>query len=736
MIGLAPRPEGLSLEEVRSLIHPDDLQRVIDSATQALESETPVSVEARYRRSDGVWRDVHTTRSVQRNAAGEPIAFIGVSLDVTEQVAALRRSIELSRTLDLATAATGVGIWSRAIDGSEVHWNEQEFLIHGLSPAEGPPGSDVYLQRLVHPDDQRMVDAQWHKVIAGDAVARDTEHRIVRPDGELRWVHVRYRIDRSGPSPTIFGITLDTTERHANVAALREAHERAAFAARGAGIGTWELSPGDPNAIWDDQMYRLRGLEPDHGPRDHAGRLALLHPDDAVVVRQTRDAAARTHAPAAYEFRVRWPDGQYRWLASRTIYLFDERTQTSRQLGVNWDITDAKTADAARQEKMLALRESQAKSEFLARMSHELRTPLNAVLGFTQLLQAEEDGSSPSRLMRLRYIRDGGEHLLSLINEVLDLSSLESGQMKLDLRPVQVADVLREALPFVQQQARAKEVELDISRVAGAALVDRTRLRQVLINLLTNAIKYNRPGGRVKVRAAVVGPRLVLRVADTGRGMTREQLEHLFEPFNRLGIEREGVEGTGIGLVIVKMLIERMGGEIEVRSDVGVGSVFELHLKTPDAGVDVPVFTADAALQPESNLAPLRKGTVLYIEDNPVNTLLVQELILHREDLALVCEADGASGAIRAAELLPDLVLLDMQLPDMDGFEVLRRLRTNPSTARIPCIALSANAMPSDIDRALAAGFSDYWTKPIDVNGFMRSLDSLFARSTGMPSRF
>jgi CheY-like chemotaxis protein len=282
-------------------------------------------------------------------------------------------------------------------------------------------------------------------------------------------------------------------------------------------------------------------------------------------------------------------------------------------------------------------------------------------------------------------------------------------------------------LPLIDAQLRERGVTLACQSLEAVALADPTRLRQVLLNLLGNAAKYNREGGRIALTAAREGGRVVLRVADTGRGMSELQLRHLFEPFNRLGVEREGIEGTGIGLAIVKALVGRMGGTVAVQSEVGVGTTFTLSLA--DAGGDAPAAvvapTASRPMALASSPAGSR-GTLLYVEDNPVNAMIISELVSRRADLALHIAADGASGVDKALELQPDLILLDMQLPDFDGHEVLRRLRAEPATAGIPVIALSANAMPEDIDRALRAGMADYWTKPLDFRAFMTSLETLF----------
>jgi signal transduction histidine kinase len=435
----------------------------------------------------------------------------------------------------------------------------------------------------------------------------------------------------------------------------------------------------------------------------------------------------------SYEFRTRLPDGRWRWLASRSALVNDEQGRPVRRVGVNWDVTEAKQAELVRQQAVLAEREIHAKSQFLSRMSHELRTPLNAVLGFTQLLQIEARRSADAaQLAKLGHIRAAGDHLLSLINDVLDLSSLESGALKLALGPVDLGLLVRQSVPLVESLAAQHGVVVEIAEARGAAQGDATRLRQVLINLLSNAIKYNRRGGRVVVHAVPAGEKAILRVRDTGRGLTPIQLAGLFEPFNRFGAESEGIEGTGIGLTIVKALVEGMGGSVAVSSTPGEGTLFEVTLATPTGGLDAAgvAEAADSAQAPWSEPRrergrpdPLHRGQP---GQRAAGRGAGEDRLRPGDHLG----GDRACRAWRGAQaLLPDLVLIDLQLPDFDGFEVLRRLRAEASTAAIPCVALSANAMPEDIERGLAAGFADYWTKPIDFAAFLTALKKRFPAS-------
>jgi PAS domain S-box-containing protein len=731
ILGMKPRPDGLSLTEVRAMIHPDDLPAVQAAMQRATQSSAPTDMEARYRHADGHWLDILTRRVTQRDAHGQAVAFIGVALDVTERLREQRRLQDLTRRLELAASVAGVAIWSYDLASGQAVWNAQMYALHGLDPREPAPDLATYLHDYIPPEHRAMMGEHARRISAeGQDRVQQGEMQVVRRDGARRDVSVRVRTLKGADGTSMIGSLIDVTEQRAAGRALRDAHERAALAARAVGLGTWEYDNRSGRSTWDEQMWRLRGLEPrgSEGLALHERR-ALVHPDDVDAMIREYDDSARERRPSSTQFRVRWPDGSWHWLASRSLPIFDEHGVVLRRIGVNWDVTPAREAEQAHQERLLAQRESRAKSQFLARMSHELRTPLNAVIGFAQLLLA--DKSLPDREQsreQLQHVQAAGQHLLALVNDVLDLSSLDTGEIHLDLQRVELAALHEAALPMVAALADAHGVRLERGELGLAVLADATRLRQVLLNLLTNAIKYNHPGGWVRVQAHRLGEQVVLQVHDSGRGLAGEQLQHVFEPFNRFGLEGKGIEGTGIGLAIVKANVERMGGTVQVQSTLGVGSVFEVRLpcasSTPaPLAMPAPVITTSPGVAPD-----VRNGRLLYIEDNPVNALIVRELVAQRGQLTLDEADDGASGIHSAREHRPDLILVDMQLPDIDGLEVLRRLRADPSTAAIPCIALSANAMPEDIQRALGAGFADYWTKPLDFRVFLGALDTLFGK--------
>ena len=728
LLGMPPRPEGHLISEVRSYIHPDDLPAVAASAQRALASDEPTDVETRYRRADGSWRYVLTRRVVERDRTGQALAFAGVALDMTERIEQQRHAEELARRLETASQAAGIGIWSTTIDPPETDWNAQMFALFDRHAAPEVPPLGRWLAESVHADDRNRIARRARAYLVNGDGQTELEFRVLRKDGGTRWVVMRAVVDRSLPGRRrVLGVAMDVTEHHLALDALREASRRASFIAHHTGIGMWEADLDGANVLWDARMFELRGMAPGLQAPDRAGRLALVHPDDVPHVLDALSDGPAGELSVSYEYRVRLPDGKYRWIASRSSVVLDDGGRAPRRVGANWDITENKNAEAARQQALLAKQEVQAKSQFLSRMSHELRTPLNAVLGFTQLLQIEaRQSGTTGQLAKLEHIRAAGDHLLSLINDVLDLSGLESGELRLTLRPVELTELVRQSLPLVQALAEQHAVTIEVGPTVGTARADSTRLRQVLINLLSNAIKYNRRGGHVTIEAHAGGGSARLVVRDTGRGLTAEQISNLFEPFNRFGVEHEGIEGTGIGLTIVKALVDGMGGSIAVTSAPGAGTRFEVSLPQADSSDDAAAAIPEATTPTQPSAPGKRSGTILYIEDNAVNVLLVEELVKSIGGIAIVSEPTGAAGVARAARLRPDLVLVDLQLPDFDGFEVLRRLRADPATRGVRCIALSANAMPEDVDRGLAAGFAGYWTKPIDFGHFIGELTTLF----------
>ncbi len=472
---------------------------------------------------------------------------------------------------------------------------------------------------------------------------------------------------------------------------------------------------------------------------------ALVAQGDARAL--TRFAARQLRDGAHYMQRVEQLRQQPEAELFDTFELLDgrvfERYVSPQRIGercvgtlIAWrDVTERRQAEALRLAKEVAEAANQSKSAFLSRMSHELRTPLNAILGFSDvLLQDAQAPMLPVQRRHVQRIHDAGQHLLLLIEDVLDVARIDSGMLQVRDEVVDALESVHEAVRSVQVLADARAVQLRVALADGLAdccvAADRTRLQQVLLNLLSNAIKYNRPGGHVCVRLQVQaqGDRLALAVADSGLGLDAAQLQSLFQPFNRLGRERSGVQGTGIGLVISRRLVEMMGGTLQVQSEAGQGSCFSFDLQRrqrPPAALPA----ASAAAAPAQGAA--RQARVLYIDDDEVNRLLMQAMLGLRPGLLLELAADGGSGIAAARAAAPDLVLVDMRLPDMDGLQVLQALRCLPALQHVPCLAVSANAMPADIAQALQQGFGGYITKPVATERLFAELDRLLAPGKG-----
>jgi CheY-like chemotaxis protein/nitrogen-specific signal transduction histidine kinase len=392
------------------------------------------------------------------------------------------------------------------------------------------------------------------------------------------------------------------------------------------------------------------------------------------------------------------------------------------------DVTQLRQAERAQLAHAAAEAANRAKTEFLSRISHELRTPLNAVLGFAQLMRADvQDPLSPHHQEQIELVLQAGEHLRTLIEETLDVSRIEAGRMTMEVRDFELCELLNGALHMVEPQARAAGVRLEAAYTPNCTVLmhtDPDRLRQVMLNLLSNAIKYNRPGGCVRLELARDAHFVRIAVRDNGLGMSSGQKAQLFQPFNRLGRERSSVQGTGIGLVLVRQLVGLMGGELAIDSEPERGTVVEVILPASD---DRPQAANAVVGEPGDGAGPSPKGVVLYVEDNPINAILVEQLLGRWPGTQLVIASDGATGLTQARALLPHVILLDMQLPDMDGLEVLHRLKADPATRELTVVALSANAVDADIQAALAAGAQDYWTKPIDFERFAQGMRQLLA---------
>lgn len=591
----------------------------------------------------------------------------------------------------------------------------------------------------VHPDDRQSVtDAIIGCIERGEKYR--IQHRVQWPDGTLRWLLEQGDVTRlaDGTPSHMLGVVQDVTVHKEVSEQLRINQASLTNAQRIAHLGNWDLDLASNTLHCSEQIYAIFNLDPAEVRLDTARFYAAVHPDDLAELQTIRSQALR-HGKTEQSYRILRPDGEVRHLHAISEVSFAADGQPLTLSGTTQDITEQVLREAAlRQAKQEAEQANQAKSEFLSSMSHELRTPMNAILGFAQLLQLRRELTTEQQ-QDVTEILKAGRHLLELINEVLDLSRIEAGALSLSLEPVLCCEAIDESLALLQPMAEhhgilLREDPRELCFVWFQA--DRTRLKQVLVNLISNAIKYNRPHGSVTLRMGKGSPGFArIEVSDTGYGIDETLLPLLFQPFQRLDAATRGIDGTGIGLAICKRLVESMGGRIGVQSIPDVGSTFWLELPLIEPGAPT------AAHLTEMELSTLPTGTaaatLLYVEDNPANLRLVEQIVATRPNWRLLSASTPEVGleliAVHADTL--NVILLDIDLPGMNGYQMLKRLQDDPRTAAIPVLALSANAMPNDIRRGLAAGFLDYLVKPIEVPEFLRILDGLLEQRRTPPGQ-
>ncbi len=571
---------------------------------------------------------------------------------------------------------------------------------------------------LIHPDDLAHVAAGFDPV--GDVVPSEVEMELreLCRDGTLRWM--KWTIRREGG--LYYAVGHDITIRKQTMDALAESIEksRAIFDAAVDSIIVLDEDLTVVEASPSNDDFFSFSKEATEGMY----ALDFVHPDDHPAVLDAINRGFENNEVITVRYRGLHTNGQWVAIESRGRAIRDERGTPTGAVIISRDITKVVEAqrvlEAAKTEAEQA---NIAKSEFMSRMSHELRTPLNSVLGFAQILQMEL--KSPEELELIGYIMKSGGYLLELINEVLDISRVESGSIAVSLELVSVNDLVSQCVAFVAPQAGESDIEI-VNHCSEEFEVraDPLRLEQVLVHLLTNAIKFNRRGGTVTLTSVDVDGRMRLSVTDTGPGVAPQLHDRLFAPFDRLDAESKGIDGTGLGLALSKGLVEAFGGSLGVESAVGEGSTFWMELLVATTST---TFNESDTLDLESgvddSLNSTRPATLLYIEDNVGNVRLIERLLHHRPNIRLVTTLLGSNGFELAEQHRPDLILLDVHLPDLPGIEVLGQLQRDERTADIPVVMLSADASQEQIRRFDEAGARDYLTKPLDLQNFLSLLD-------------
>jgi PAS domain S-box-containing protein len=754
----AERMLGYAADEVVNRITPADIhdpQEVIArAAALSLELATTITpgfealafkasrgiedkYELTYIRKDGLRFPAIVPVTALRDDQGAIIGYllIGTDNSARKQVEERLRWTEESFRL-MVESVTDYAIVMLDPEGRVVSWNTGAERIEGYRAEEivGGHFSQFYLAEDVKNDKPR----RDMDIAAAEGRYEDEGWRV-RKDGSMFWANVVFTAirDQAGNARGFAKLTRDLTGRKEAEAAQQLLDQRLRdqqFYTRSLIESNIDaLMTTDPRGIITDinqQTEALTGCTRD----ELIGTPFKDYFNDPERAAAGIDLVLSENKVTNYELTARSKDGGETVVSFNATTFYDRERELQGVFAAARDVTERKRLDHALQEKNIELERARAaaekanlaKSDFLSCMSHELRSPLNAILGFAQVINSDSPPPTASQMASIDQILHAGWYLLELINEILDLAQIESGKLALSLEPTSLAEVMLECQAMIEPQGQKRGVTMRFPQfdIPCFVIADRTRLKQIFINLLSNAIKYNQANGTVMVECtACAGERIRVSVTDTGAGLPPNMVAQLFQPFNRLGQERGTEEGTGIGLVTSKRLVELMGGAIGVESTVGLGSVFWFELKMAAA----PQLVIDKEQPAEVAQAQIEQGsprrTLLYVEDNPANLKLVEQLIARRPDMRLLSARDGNMGILLARANQPEVILMDINLPGISGIEALKILREDPATAKITVVALSANAMPRDIEKGLQAGFFRYLTKPIRINEFMDTLD-------------
>lgn len=724
---------GYSAKELLSL-HPYDINPEYSRKTfqrkikPLLEDQLPaLSFETIHQNKQGQRIPVEIfLQYIQMEEA--PAKFIAIVRDISEQKKAFQLLQTQSRIIDQIHDS----VISTDLEGFITSWNKGAEKMFGYS-------ADEVLRKhisFVYPREEH--DFLQNNVILPlrQEGEYEIESRMIRESGEEFWGHLSLSMlyDEDHSAMGMIGYTMDITDRKKAEAELKESEYLLEQAQRIAKVGHWKLRPSIDEFQVSEQLIRI--FELNSGKVSLEQLLNVMSVEDKNETYHLVERSVKFGESWSKEVKLILASGNKKWIQASCEIIKDEVGSVIELVGVVQDITEIKhyrmrledlveerTAEmkAAKDE---AERANRAKSEFLSRMSHELRTPLNAILGFVQLLSIDKRFAlTEMQKDSVNEIELASRHLLHLVNDILDLSGIESGYLQLNIQDVEINPLVGTCIKQVKSLAMEKKVTLNLESESHYHVrADQTRLKQVMLNLLSNAIKYNREGGSVNVKHEQQNGCLTITVQDTGVGIPEQELARLFKPFERLDSTSSTVEGTGIGLALAKKLVESMHGKIGVESTLGKGSNFwfEIPLSEANDSVDSRIDTETAAFHNPSFVAQKR---VLYIEDNAANLRLIKKIISMREDLLLMTAGTAEEGLALVKEHRPDLVLLDLNLPGMNGFEALQILKADEQTENIPVFAISANAMQHDIDYGKSVGFDEYLTKPINLAEFFAKID-------------
>ncbi|WP_190303392.1 PAS domain S-box protein [Pseudanabaena sp. UWO311] len=740
----------LTPEEVRqdisclwARIHVDDVPMIQRSVQDAAASLQPYFVEARllFPNERVKWMQISSQPDRQENG---DIIWDGVVIDISDRKVAEKKLQELSERLELAIQSARIGIWEFDFSNNRLFWDERMLAIHGVSP-EAFHGTYEDWSSRVHPDD--LLKAQ--PGVSEEQPIYNTEFRIIRPDGTVRWVMSYSCKQRNlqGELVRAVGANIDISDRKNTELALQDLSDRLEVALKGANIGIWEWQINEGRLIWDERMLRLYGISSEEFSGKYEDWLQRVHPDDRDVVKQAEQQAAfQGDRECRVEFRIIRPDGTIRFIDSYAFNQYNTQGEIQKKVGLNIDITDRKQAELQLQRiNEELIKTTRLKDEFLANMSHELRTPLNAILGMTEILQEEIFGDLNDRQMQsLQTIEKSSNHLLELINDILDVAKIEAGQIKLSCQPCNIEALCQSSLVFIKQQAFSKNIQLESVIPANLPPInlDERRIRQVLINLLNNAVKFTPNGGKITLKVSYIKvldnaenaqgracDTLEISIVDTGIGIAPDQIKRLFQPFVQVeSALNRNYDGSGLGLALVKRLVELHGGEVRLTSELEVGSCFTIAIPISpfcelSAEPESQLPSDSDATQPAISDAPV----ILLAEDNEENINLFADY-LSLKGYRLVIARNGRIAIDLAQQTHPDVILMDIQMPEMDGLEAIQRIRQMPESADTPIIALTALAMAGDRDRCIEIGANDYLSKPVSLKQLVKKINGYLTK--------
>ncbi|MDH5545050.1 MAG: PAS domain-containing protein [Gammaproteobacteria bacterium] len=700
---------------IQQLLDTDDQQahqdRLISITQQHAATNDAVDFRFIQKSRHTIWLS-ESCSSIQED---EKTLIICQFLDIDQRKKNEQRLSLIEQRFNLSQRHAKYGVWDWNIRTNDLYWSNQIGPLLGIGDGEIDANYADFVN-ATHPDDREYV-AEVIRAAIENGAEYNIEHRVVWADGTIRWILETGDVifDENGVPLNMIGVARDVTEHHHANVALKESAKLLNSAQAIAHVGHWSWDVISGKLFWSDEIYRIFGYSPGEFEPTYKKFIETLHPDDIERIKISEEQAFSQGKPHSIDHRIIRKDGSIAWVHEEAIAITDERNQPIRLTGTVQDITERKKLEQQLADKITqAEAANYAKTTFLSHMSHELRTPLNGILGFAQIMETEK--LSAGLAGYVKEIMNSGWHLLDLVDDLLDLSRVETGAIDLKPEPVNLKDLIRECQSMISPMLKERQLMFSANFEDSAAVIlaDRRRLKQILINLLSNAIKYNRPNGEVQVFCQLSGEHLRINIRDTGQGIPEHLMPRLFTPFDRLG--KEGIEesGTGIGLALVKRLADAMGCELGVESIEGVGSTFWLEFnlanELPNALLD-----QDSDVHKADNKQLNNTIRVLYVEDNPANLRLIQGFLSNRPNFELMAATTAVAGLDLARTQIPDVILMDIKLPDMSGFEALARLRTVRETAHIPVIAVSAVAHEQDVAAGLRAGFFRYITKPVNL---------------------